>query len=213
MVLKKVGEFQTTINVNGEEKVSTLQSSDKTYNLDGGINPNDFSTFVVFDTPSNKYAIGGSGDSKSYFVQEAGAIELTVYSGQATLDYEISGGGGGGGDAESRVDGSDGQATTFNGQTADGGKGGEGGYYRTTDDYDAGSDGAGGDGAAGGSGNNFGLAGGGNGGNGYTKTNTVTTSGTLTGNIGEKGREQSEYYHDHPGEDGEPGYIDITITL
>ena len=33
MVLQKVGEFQTTVNVNGEEKVSTLQSSDKTYNL------------------------------------------------------------------------------------------------------------------------------------------------------------------------------------
>jgi len=33
MVLRKVGEFQTTINVNGNQKVSTTQSSDKTYNL------------------------------------------------------------------------------------------------------------------------------------------------------------------------------------
>lgn len=33
MVLKKVGEFLTTINVNGEQKVSTNQSDDQTYDL------------------------------------------------------------------------------------------------------------------------------------------------------------------------------------
>jgi len=33
MVLQKVGEFLTTINVNGTERVSQLQDSDKTYNI------------------------------------------------------------------------------------------------------------------------------------------------------------------------------------
>jgi len=33
MVLQKVGEFLTTINVNGEQKIQTNQSEDNTYNL------------------------------------------------------------------------------------------------------------------------------------------------------------------------------------
>jgi len=33
MVLKKIGEYLTTINVNGTERVSQLQDSDKTYNI------------------------------------------------------------------------------------------------------------------------------------------------------------------------------------
>lgn len=213
MVLKKVGEFQTTISVNGNQKISTVQSSDKSYNLTNLIEPNKFGSIVTIETPSEKFVYGGTAgqDIKNILIQEVGSVSVNVF-GSATLDYEISGGGGGGGAADTAGDyNSDpGEPTTFNSETANGGEGGSNG-----DEFSAsnGSDGNGGTGSQGGSGGSEYDHNGGNGGNGFVKTNSIQISDQeILGSVGDGGRGGHAYFYQN-GQKGNVGYIDLTITI
>jgi len=103
MVLQKVGEFQTTVNVNGEEKVSTLQSSDKTYNLSESfnttINVNGSQKLNTTQSSDSSYDISASIDKSetkiySYSIgvnnQEFGSDSLTVEAPPNVVNGEAS---------------------------------------------------------------------------------------------------------------------------
>jgi len=181
MVLQKVGEFQTTVNVNGEEKVSTLQSSDKTYNLSESFNTtinvngnqkvstNQSSdktynittgpspttdTTVVIEYPSGNRDVLGSTQAStiSKTISSGGVYTIDVVEGSVSVSGELSGGGGGGGGGGENVQEGDPTNGSSGGTTSFDGYSADGGEGGEGGSATGASDGNGGSGAPGGSG-------------------------------------------------------------